>query len=85
MTTIDPNMPFWLGPMLGEVPIILAAQFDGTKAKADIDIDMRSALEQFIYVKFETPDYNGKFGDVDGDGVVTAGDITAIYNILLGN
>ncbi|MBR5086872.1 MAG: hypothetical protein IKX31_07690 [Muribaculaceae bacterium] len=81
----DPNMPFWLGPMLGEVPIILAAQFDGTKAKADIDIDMRSALEQFIYVKFETPDYNGKFGDVDGDGVVTAGDITAIYNILLGN
>ena len=81
----DPNMPFWLGPMLGEVPIILAAQFDGTKAKADIDIDMRSVLEQFIYVKFETPDYNGKFGDVDGDGVVTAGDITAIYNILLGN
>lgn len=25
------------------------------------------------------------YGDVDGDGVVTAGDITVIYNILLGN
>jgi hypothetical protein len=37
-------------------------------------------------------EYNGDIGeqthvkgDVDGDGVVTAGDITVIYNILLGN
>lgn len=81
----DPDMPFWLGPMLGDVPIIMAAQFDGTKAKADIDIDMRSVLDQFIYVKFETPDYNGIYGDVNGDGSVTAGDVTAIYNILLNN
>ena len=76
----DPNIPFWLGPMLGEVPIIMAAQFDGTDAKADIDIDMTAILEQFINVKFVTPGYEGGiFGDVDGDGVVTA-----IYNILLG-
>jgi hypothetical protein len=80
----DPNIPFWLGPMLGEVPIILAAEFDDTKAKANIDIDMTAILEQFINVKFETPDYNGKYGDVDGDGYITAGDVTAIYNILLG-
>ena len=81
----DPNVPMWYGPLLGNVPIVLAAQFDGTKAKADIDIDMRSVMDQFIYVKFETPDFNGKYGDVNGDGEVTAGDITAVYNILLNN
>ena len=81
----DPSVEMWYGPMLGDVPIIMATQFDDTKAKADIDIDMRNILGQFINVKFETPDYNGKYGDVDGDGSVTAGDITAVYNILLGD
>ena len=78
----DPNI-FWMGQYLGEVPIILAAQFDGTKAKADIDIDMREA-EQFINVKFETPNYNGKYGDVNGDNQVTTTDVTCIYRIILG-
>ena len=81
----DPSIPFWMGPLLGDVPIILAAEFNGTKAKANIDIDMRTILDQFINVKFETPDYNGKYGDVDGDGHVSSVDVTAIYNILLGN
>ena len=79
----DPNIAFWMGPLLGEVPIVLAAQFDGTKAKADIDIDMRNIMQQFIYVKFETPDYNGKYGDVNGDGIVSSNDVTELYNILL--
>lgn len=79
----DPNIEFWMGPLLGEVPIILAAQFNDTKAKADIDINMAS-LQQFINVKFETPNYNGKYGDVNGDGSVTSADVTSIYNILLG-
>ncbi len=81
----DPNISFWMGPLLGNVPIILAAEFNDTKCKANIDIDMRNILDQFIYVKFETPDYNGKYGDVDGDGHVSSVDVTAIYNILLGN
>jgi len=81
----DPNIPFWIGPGLDNVPIILAAEFNDTKCKANIDIDMRNILDQFIYVKFETPDYNGKYGDVDGDGHVSSVDVTAIYNILLGN
>lgn len=80
----DPNIPFWMGPMIGNVPIILAAEFDGTKAKANIDIDMRDIMQQFINVKFETPDYNGKYGDVNGDGNITAADVTAVYNIMLG-
>ena len=80
----DPNISFWMGPLIGNVPIILAAEFDDTKAKANIDIDMRDSLQQFINVKFETPDYNGKYGDVNGDGNITAADVTAVYNIMLG-
>ena len=80
----DPNIPFWMGPMIGNVPIILVAECDGTKAKANIDIDMRDIMQQFINVKFETPDYNGKYGDVNGDGNITAADVTAVYNIMLG-
>lgn len=80
----DPNIPFWLGPMLGEVPIIMAAQFDGTDAKADIDIDMREIMDQFINVKFATPGIEGVYGDVNGDGEVTAADVTSVYNVILG-
>ena len=80
----DPNVSMWYGPFLGDVPIIMTAQFDDTKAKADIDIDMRTILQQFINVKFETPGYSGKYGDVNGDGNVTANDVTAVYNVILG-
>ena len=80
----DPNVSTWYGPFLGDVPIIMAAQFDDTKAKADIDIDMRTILQQFINVKFETPGYSGIYGDVNGDGNVTANDVTAVYNVILG-
>ena len=83
----EPDAPFWLGPMLGEVPIILAAQFDATNAKADIDIDLSDPekLGQFINVKFNTRDEGtGIYGDVNGDGEVTGSDVTSIYNIILG-
>jgi len=74
----------WIGPLLGEVPIIMAAQFDGTNAKVDIDIDMRAILEQFINVTFTTPVEEALKGDVNKDGFVTSADVTAIYDILLG-
>ena len=83
----DPSIPMWYGPYLGDVPIVMAAQFDGTDAKADIDIDMRDSIQEFINVKFNTQEEgqgSGVYGDVNGDGSVTAGDVTAIYNILLG-
>ncbi len=79
----DPSVPMWYGPYLGEVPIVMTAQFNGTKAKADIDIDMRSSIHQFINVVFATPNYDGVYGDVNGDGTVTSNDVTAIYNIML--
>lgn len=83
----EPDVPFWFGPMLGEVPIILAAQFDDTNAKADIDIDLSDPekLGQFINVKFNTREEGtGIYGDVNGDGEVTGSDVTSIYNIILG-
>lgn len=84
----DPNIPFWMGPDLSEelggVPIIMAAQFDGTNAKVDIDIDLRAVLEQFINVTFTTPVEEALKGDVNKDGFVTSADVTAIYDILLG-
>lgn len=81
----DPDVEMWFGPMLGNVPIIMASQFDDTNAKADIDIDMTEILEQFINVKFNTREEgSGIYGDVNGDGSVNAGDITAVYNIILG-
>ena len=80
----DPNVPMWYGPFLEDVPIVMAGQFDDTDAKIDIDIDMTATLEQFINVKFATPGLEGLYGDVNGDGNVTAADVTCVYNILLG-
>lgn len=84
----DPNVPYWFGPMLGEVPIVLAAQFDSTNAKADIDIDLSDPekLGQFINVKFNTREEGtGIKGDVNADGSVNSADVTAVYKLILGN
>lgn len=83
----DPDVELWFGPMLGNVPIIMASQFDGTNAKADIDIDMSDPdlLGQFINVKFNTrKEGTGIDGDVNADGSVNAADVTYIYKIILG-
>ncbi len=83
----DPDVELWLGPILGDVPIIMASQFDGTNAKADIDIDMSDPdlLGQFINVKFNTrKEGTGIDGDVNADGSVNAADVTYIYKIILG-
>ena len=42
----------WLGPMLGDVPISLAATIQGDKMKCGIDIDMTEMLGQVINVYF---------------------------------
>ena len=47
----DPDAPFWLGPMLGEVPLNLTGKMTDDKLYVTIDIDMSATLEQIIYVK----------------------------------
>ena len=52
----DPNIPAdeWLGPMLGEVPLVLKGEVSDDKIYVSIDIDMTSSLDQMIYVKLGT-------------------------------
>ncbi len=49
----DPNMSFWMGPMLGPVPLKMIARFTDDYLAVDIDIDMQETLQQTINVKFD--------------------------------
>ena len=42
----------WLGPQLGDVPVVLSATKNGNNMTADIDIDMTSTIGQIIKVSF---------------------------------
>lgn len=48
----DPNYgeDAWLGPMLGEVPIVLTGKLTATALYVNIDIDMSETLQQIINV-----------------------------------
>lgn len=47
------GVDFWMGPMLGDVPVTLkATKLSETEMVADIDIDMTAELEQMIKVVF---------------------------------
>ena len=50
----------WLGPQLGDVPVVLSATKNGDNMTADIDIDMTSTIGQVIKVSF-TPVLETKF------------------------
>ncbi|MDE7377959.1 MAG: calycin-like domain-containing protein, partial [Paraprevotella sp.] len=45
----------WIGPMLGDVPVVLVAEMTADKLHCLIDIDMMETLEQVIKVTFGTP------------------------------
>lgn len=49
-----PDVQFWAGPNLGEVPVDLTAEICGDKLYASIDIDMNKMLGQIIKVIFGT-------------------------------
>lgn len=44
----------WLGPNLGDVPIVMSGKIVGDNLLANIDIDMSATLEQIINVKLGT-------------------------------
>jgi len=78
----------WLGPLLGEVPLQLSTQFNDKAMSVSIVINMQETLGQNINVAFigtpETTDEpsTGLKGDVNGDGLVNAGDISEIVSIM---
>lgn len=53
----DPEQT-WLGPMLGDVPIVMVGKINDGKLFCTIDIDMRKNLQQVICVSFSS-DING--------------------------
>lgn len=48
----DPNVDMWLGPMLGNVPLVMKGRLNEDKLYVTIDIDMMESIQQVIYVKF---------------------------------
>ncbi len=42
----------WLGPMLGEIPLVLTGEITDEKLHVTIAIDMMATLEQIIHVEF---------------------------------
>ena len=80
----DPQYDYWLGPMLGEVPLELTSRVTDTALNATIDIalgDMIIAVDLFGVAPAEEPIE----GDVNHDGDVNIGDINAVIKIILGN
>ena len=53
----DPEIGFWMGPMIGEVPIVMEARFNDEKLYCEIHIDLMATLEQMVEVTFGT-DFN---------------------------
>lgn len=53
----DPNVEFWMGPMLGSVPLVLKGKMTDNRIFVSIDIDMMNTIEQVIYVKLGTNDF----------------------------
>lgn len=49
------DMPMWLGPQLGEIPIELKGNICNEKLYVTIDIDMVAMLGQVIHVEVGTP------------------------------
>ena len=47
-----PDVPFWMGPMLGELPVEVTAVLCDGKLRALIDLDLTTQLDQIINVRF---------------------------------
>lgn len=55
----DIEADYWMGPMLGDVPVNLTGKMTEYKLYCNIDIDMTSTLEQIINVKFGKENLTG--------------------------
>ena len=72
----------WLGPMLGDVPIVLNAKMTTEKLYCTIDIDMMEGLGQIIEVVFGTDEFNTIPEGGDGIETVTVADAKVnVYNL----
>ena len=83
------GVEMWWGPLLnvecgGGVPLDLQGKMNDDKLFVTIDIDLRTIMEQFVYVQLGTDDFStsGKVADLNGDGKIDIADAVAILNIM---
>lgn len=77
------GIDMWLGPMLGEIPLVLVGKMSDDKLYVTIDIDMQSVIGQIIYVQLGTDDFAvSKKGDTNGDGNVDIADVVTVLNVM---
>lgn len=82
----DPQYDYWLGPMLGSVPVNMTARFTDTAASANIGINLES-MGQVIDVSIfgVAPAAPVLDGDVNKDSEVNIADVNAVIDIILNN
>lgn len=75
------DFAYWLGPSLGEIPIVLNAKMNEEKLFATIDIDMGGSVVT-VQVGTDFGPVTIVKGDLNGDSVVDIGDAVSILNIM---
>lgn len=69
----DESVSFWVGPYLGDVPLVITGKVSDEKLYCVIDIDMSSTIGQIINVVFGSDDFTAGVSSVkvsEEDGYV---------------
>ena len=74
---------YWMGPMLGEIPLNLQGKLNDEKLFVTIGIDMQSVMGQTVFVQLGTDDFVR--GDLNGDGKVDIADAVSILDLMSTN
>ncbi len=59
------GVDFWVGPAFGEIPLDLRGKMTNDKMYAVIDIDIREAFGQILFVQFGTDDFSENQDTID--------------------
>ena len=72
----------WLGPMIGEIPLVLQGKMNEDKLFVTLNIVLG---DQIVQVQLGTDDFVvSKKGDVNGDSEITIADGVAVLNAMAG-
>lgn len=80
----DPQYSYWMGPMLGDVPVRLTSRFIDTALSATIDIELGDMIIA-VNVFGVAPAESVLDGDVNKDGEVNIADVNSVIDIILNN
>ena len=74
------GVDFWVGPAFGEIPLDLRGKMTENKMFATIDIDIRDAFGQILFVQFGTDDFPENEDAVKSVGSVGKSPVT-VYDL----